>query len=128
LVVCRLASPGRISCGITESEFEASEQGIHKMAEKCYGRIRVAYVVTERKRRSNGRIEIFVFHEAKAVRRDLENKSPSRLLRQYDAFKRSNITAQKWLARVMEDYRSWFEEDLVDFTFITFKRPGTTRL
>jgi len=98
------------------------------MAEKCYGGYRLSYVVTERNRSLNGRIKVFVFHENEQVRRDLINSSPSQLLKRYGALKRSNITAYKWLARVMGNYWSCFEEDLVDFTFITFKRPGTTRI
>jgi hypothetical protein len=91
------------------------------MAEKSYGKNRISYVVTERKRRSNGRIEIFVFHENKDVRQNIRNSSPRQLLRRYDALQRSPIVAQKWLAKVMEGYWSFFEQDLVDFTFITFK-------
>ena len=91
------------------------------MAEKGYGGNRLSYVVTERKRRNNGRIEVFVFHENKTVRRELSNSSPTQLLRRYDALRRSNIAARKWLAKVMDDYRSCFEKDLVDFAFITFR-------
>ena len=91
------------------------------MAEKCYGRKKLSYVVADRNRSGSRRIEVFVFHENESVRQDLGNSSPSRLLKRCDALARSNISAQKWLAKVMMDYRPYFEKDLVDFTFITFK-------
>jgi len=91
------------------------------MTEKCYGGRRLAYAVTERDRSKRGCIQVFVFHQNKEVRRDLENSDPSQLLKRYEAFLRSNIVAQKWLAEVMRDYWSHFEKDLVDFEFIVFK-------
>ena len=92
------------------------------MAERCYGKNKLSYVVTARSR--GGRIEVFVFHENKSMRRVLRDNSRNiiKLLERYDAFLRSNISAQYWLAKVIEDYRSHFERELVDFTFVTFKR------
>lgn len=92
-----------------------------RMTEKCYGGRRLAYAVTERDRSKRGRIQVFVFHENMAMRRDLENSDPSQLLKRYKALLRSSIVAQKWLAEVIRDYWSHFEKDLVDFEFIVFK-------
>jgi len=94
------------------------------MAERCYGENRLSYAVTVRS--GSGRIEVFVFHENKSMRETLRGNSNNtlKLLRRYDAFSRSNICAKYWLARVMEDYRSRFEKNLVDFTFVTFRQGG----
>lgn len=91
------------------------------MKERCYVRKKLSYVVTARG--GSGRVEVFVFHESESMRRTLQGKkdNPGDLLKRYDAFLRSNIRAQYWLAKVMEDYWACFEKNLVDFTFITFK-------
>ena len=91
------------------------------MTEKCYGGRRLAYAVTERNRSGRGRVQVFVFHENKEVRRDLASSDPSQLLKRYESFSRSNTRAQKWLADVMRDYWSHFEKDLLDFEFVVFK-------
>ena len=93
------------------------------MAEKCYGDKTRSYVVTERKRHANGRIEVFVFHENETFQKILKNHAdnPIWFLERYEAYLRSEIMAKRWLAHVMEDYETEFKENLVDFTFITFR-------
>lgn len=90
------------------------------MTEKCYGGNKLSYVVTARS--GTGRIQLFVFNENKEMRRTLREKidNPGDLLKRYEAFKRSNIVAQNWLAKVMEDHWTHFEKNIVDITFITF--------
>ena len=87
------------------------------MSEKHYGDRKLSYTATERLGSEGKRLQVLVFHNNVAVRRDLANSQPSRLLKRYEAFARSNIVAQKWLAEVMKDYWSYFERDRVDFVF-----------
>jgi len=87
------------------------------MIERCYGKDRISYVVVSRR---SERIDVFVFHENKDMRQLLGKVlyEPRRLLKRRDAFERSTIRAQNWLAQVMDDYRDYFEKNLVDFTFV----------
>lgn len=93
------------------------------MTKKCYGENRLAYVVSERNRESNGHIEIFVFHENESMRNTIKNASsdPIKLLERYNTYLESSIRAKYWLAQVMKDFWAHFENNLVDFTFVSFK-------
>jgi hypothetical protein len=91
--------------------------------EKCYGSTKLAYAVTDRRRTIPGRIRVFVFHDNSAVRSTLKRSRPSQLLRRRKAFRGSSIAAERWLAHVMDDYRSHFEADLVEFEFIEHNAP-----
>jgi len=89
------------------------------MAENCYGGKKVSYVVTHRN--ADDRIEIFVFHDNVNLRNIIENNidNPAFFLDRYDV--NDSTMAKKWLARVVRDYRSKFEQGLVIFTIIHFK-------
>jgi hypothetical protein len=101
-----------------------SIKGDIAMREKCYGGNKISYVVTKRNVPEKRYIRVFVFHENESMSKTLkESKSrPSHLLKRYDAFQRSSIAAQKWLAKVMKDHWEFFESDDVNFRFVTFKR------
>ena len=64
-----------------------------------------------------------MFHENKAFRKILRKHSddPNWFLERYPVYKNSSIKARSYLAEVMEHCQSHFKENLVDFTFITFK-------
>jgi len=83
------------------------------MAEKHYGARKLSYGVVEK---ANGRIEVRVYHRNATMRRRLENsiENPSCLLRRYDAYSHSNISAEKWLSHVMADYTGHFLRNVVD--------------
>lgn len=86
------------------------------MAEKCYGAIKISYLV---KYKGQDRIELHIHHENKHMRKTLQDAqgAPHSLLKRFDAFSRSNTSAQYWLSEVMKDYRSFFERNAVDFLF-----------
>jgi hypothetical protein len=83
------------------------------MEEIRYSGNKTSYGVTQRE---NGRIEVRVYHDNASMRQVLRNATgnPRQLLQHYDAYVRSNIRAQNWLAQVMADYRSYFESNRVD--------------
>lgn len=88
------------------------------MAEQCYGNIKISYVVTHRN--SKNRIQVFVFHDNETVRNTISKhiEDPTYFLDIYDVD--SDIMAEKWMARLVRDYRKNFELGLVDFTLIQF--------
>lgn len=83
------------------------------MAERYYGGNKKSYGVTERQ---DGWIELCIYHNNVGMHQYLQKhiKNPSSLLRHYDAYSRSNTRAQRWLAKVMADYRAHFEQNLVE--------------
>ena len=91
------------------------------MAEKSYGKNKISYVVTKRDVQDKGQIQVFVFHDNENMRNVLKETIPHQLLKRYDAFQRSTIVAENWLAKVMNDYRKYFKTDRVDFIYISFE-------
>ena len=79
---------------------------------KTYGGIKDAYVVTKR-------IQVRVCHDNQDMRALInEHKGdPQYFLTCRDAFFESPTRAKKWLADVIDDYREYFVQGLVDFVF-----------
>jgi len=68
----------------------------------------------------DGHLEIQVLHKNKEVRNFIENHmdDPEYFLDNLDIYKVSKQTARKWLAEIVMDYRSYFEEGRVTFVMI----------
>ncbi len=75
-----------------------------------------SYEVVERK---NGWIDLLVYHKNKDIRKYLNThkNKPQYFLKRVGQYKLNNLTAKKWLARVIDDYRSCFERGQVKFVF-----------
>ena len=89
------------------------------MANKTYGKRIKSYEVVKKK---NGCIELLVYHKNEEIREYLkrhENK-PQYFLERRDQYMKNNLTAKKWLAQVIDDYRSYFEKGQVK---VVFKKP-----
>lgn len=86
------------------------------MIEKCYGARKIHYLV---KFKNQEHIELHIHHDNQDTRKILENVKgdPQSLIKRYDAFSHSKIRAQFWLAKAIQDYRSFFERNAVDFMF-----------
>lgn len=82
------------------------------MAEKYYGGNKRSYGVIERQ---DGWIELHVYHDNKDMRRLLQKHTndPSYFLQRQDTFKCSSIRAMFWLAKVLDDHRSYFKQNMV---------------
>jgi hypothetical protein len=68
----------------------------------------------------DGYLEVQVLHTNKEVRNLIENHmdDPEYFLDNLDIYKVSKQTARKWLAEIVMDYRSYFEENKVTFVMI----------
>ncbi len=88
------------------------------MAEQCYGGNKISYVVTQRS--SKDGIEVFVFHQNAKIRNIISQHidDPTYFLDNLNP--ESSIMAEKWLARLVRDYQSKFEQGLVEFKLIQF--------
>ncbi|MEK7216604.1 MAG: hypothetical protein AAB289_13515 [Chloroflexota bacterium] len=84
--------------------------------EKVYGGTQTSYVT---RLLSDGWLEVHVHHEARQVREQIRRlvDNPAALLRHEDAYGRSAIRAQYWLAQVMADHRESFRQNRVQFVF-----------
>lgn len=82
------------------------------MEERIYGGNKPSYGA---KKLEDGTIEVRVYHSNKGTRALLEKhkENPSYFLERYSAFKDSGTMAEKWLAKVMEDFRVEFERNQV---------------
>ena len=94
------------------SEFLKQKQALSRQ----YMGKKIFYTV---KPRFDGVIELSVFHGNKAVRNLLVQNAnkPGELLKRREAFSRSQIQAEYWLAKVLSDYNNHFENDLVEIIF-----------
>ena len=84
------------------------------MQEKYYGKRKHLYGVVER---SNGRIEVHVYHSNRSLLPFIRNNSsnPRYFLAHRDAYSKSEWSAANALAEIVSDYSSHFHNDLVDF-------------
>jgi hypothetical protein len=82
------------------------------VAERLYGENKLSYGVTERR---NGWIELRVYHSNRSMRQVLQDHigDTSYFLRRYHAYSRSGTRAESWLAKVIAEYRSRFQRNLV---------------
>jgi hypothetical protein len=89
------------------------------MSERCYGENQISYVVVNRNNKD--RLEIFVFHENKGFTKVIKHNmgNPRYFLRYKNC--ENQLRARRYLARLVFDYRSYFERGDVDFTFVEFK-------
>ena len=84
--------------------------------EKVYGGNQTSYVARPQ---SDGWLQVHVHHQARQVReqiRRMEN-NPAALLLHEDAYGRSTIRAQFWLAHVIADHREYLRRNQVRFLF-----------
>ena len=86
------------------------------MAEKVYGARENSYGVVERQ---DGWIELRVYHRNTKMREYLKRHiGDSRyFLERREAYARNNLAAKRWLARMIKDYRPYFEQGRVEITF-----------
>lgn len=94
-----------------------------EMVEKKYGKNKDIYRVVEK----GDCIELYVCHDNKQVKKTLQKykNDPRYLLNYYDTYSHSFISAEKWLAKVIDDYRSYFEQNKVQIIFDGKKQPST---
>ena len=67
----------------------------------------------------NNRIELHVYHQNKEIRKYLKNheNDPKYFLERRDSYKKNNLSAKRYLAQVINDYRPYFEKGLVELIF-----------
>ena len=86
------------------------------MANRTYGTKIKSYEVVERK---DGWIDLHVSHKNKEIREYLNRhkNEPQYFLERRERYKLNNLTAKKWLARVIDDYSHYFEQKRVNVVF-----------
>ncbi|OGO64948.1 MAG: hypothetical protein A2029_01015 [Chloroflexi bacterium RBG_19FT_COMBO_47_9] len=84
------------------------------MITKNYGKNKILFSVTEK---PDGSIEVHVYTDNETVRSVINNHctDPRFFLNNYYEYKKSNIAAKKWLAKIVFDYRNTFEAGKVSF-------------
>jgi len=97
-------------------EIQATEIEV-EVVEKKYGVDKDLYIPVLME---DGYLEVQVLHKNKEVRNLIENHmdDPEFFLDNLDVYKVSKRTARKWLAEIVMDYRSNFEEGRVTFVMI----------
>ena len=97
-------------------EIQASEVEVEVVGKK-YGVDKDLYKPVLK---GDGHLEVQVLHKNKEVRNLIENHmdDPKYFLDNLDIYKVSKQTAKKWLAEIVMDYRSYFEENKVTFVMI----------
>ena len=87
------------------------------MAGKIYGGNKTMYRVIEK---ANDRIEVQVCHENNAVRKIIEDKrtNPRFFVEHYENWREAHIRAKFWMAKVVSEYRPFFQEGRVDFVLV----------
>ncbi len=85
------------------------------MNEVKYGERKTLFAVAEM---PNGRIEVRVYHTNRSQRAVIKahNANSRFFIEHYDSYLRSKIRAKYWIARVVADYRTYFESNRVDFS------------
>ncbi len=85
------------------------------MNEVKYGERKTLFAVVET---PNGRIEVRVYHANRSQRAVIKahNANSRFFIEHYDSYLRSKIRAKYWLARIVSDYRTYFESKRVDFS------------
>ena len=83
---------------------------------KIYGEKVKSYEVVKR---DDGWIDLLVYHQNKAIRKYLKRhiNDPQYFLKRRDQYITNNITAKRWFAQVIDDYRPYFQRKRVNFVF-----------
>ena len=86
--------------------------------EQRYGQNKLAYGVIEKQ---DGRIELRVYHQNRAVRKMISNHSdhPRYFFDNLQSFSGSKTRAKFWLAHLIVDYADYFRNGHVDIIFVS---------
>lgn len=86
------------------------------MAKRTYGAKGKSYEIVERE---DGWIDLLVCHKNKEIREYLSKhkNEPKYFLERQKQYAANNLTAKIWLAKVIDDYRFYFEGGQVKFVF-----------